>query len=184
MTSVSATEPPPAASLPGASAPSGAPQLIRRIESPIGRIEILSDGRSITSLAIATANALPHDGAEDNTSGLLETAAQQLAEYFADTRRAFDLPLALAGTAFQRSVWQQLEAQPWGTSTSYGSIGIATGRKTAGRAVGGAIGANPIPIIIGCHRVLASNRRITGYSAGDGVATKVWLLDHEAIAHS
>ena len=62
-------------------------------------------------------------------------------------------------------------------------LGRETGRATAGRAVGGAVGANPVPLIVPCHRVLASDQRITGYSAGDGVPTKVWLLDHEGITH-
>ena len=66
---------------------------------------------------------------------------------------------------------------------SYGELGLSTGRVTAGRAVGGAVGANPIPIIVPCHRVLASNNRITGYSAGEGIATKAWLLAHEGITH-
>ncbi|MDO9591540.1 MAG: methylated-DNA--[protein]-cysteine S-methyltransferase, partial [Microcella sp.] len=65
----------------------------------------------------------------------------------------------------------------------YGELGRATGRLTAGRAVGGAVGANPVPLLIPCHRVLASDARITGYSAGEGISTKVWLLDHEGIPH-
>ena len=71
----------------------------------------------------------------------------------------------------------------WGEVASYGSVGLATGRPTAGRAVGGAVGANPIPIIVPCHRILASNGRITGYSGGNGIPTKAWLLDHEGIVH-
>ena len=63
------------------------------------------------------------------------------------------------------------------------AVGMTTGRATAGRAVGGAVGANPIPIIVPCHRVLGSDGRITGYSGGNGIPTKVWLLEHEGIAH-
>ncbi|MBC7724427.1 MAG: methylated-DNA--[protein]-cysteine S-methyltransferase [Burkholderiaceae bacterium] len=158
--------------------------LIRRIDSPIGRIEILSDGHAITSLAIEHEGHLPHDGLPDDGCPVLEAAAAQLTEYFAGTRTTFELPVVLVGTAFQRAVWQELVALPWGATSSYGQIGLATGRPTAGRAVGGAVGANPVPIIIGCHRVLAANRRITGYSAGAGVPTKVWLLDHEGIGHA
>jgi methylated-DNA-[protein]-cysteine S-methyltransferase len=76
-----------------------------------------------------------------------------------------------------------LRQLPFGAAVSYADIGRAMGRPTAGRAVGGAVGANPIPIIVPCHRVLASDQRITGYSGGDGIPTKVWLLDHERIAH-
>jgi methylated-DNA-[protein]-cysteine S-methyltransferase len=78
-------------------------------------------------------------------------------------------------------VWQRLAELDFGEATSYGEIGRATGRPSAGRAVGGAIGANPIPIIVPCHRVLGANGRITGYSGGNGIPTKSWLLDHEGI---
>lgn len=161
-----------------------APLLLARIESPIGRIEFTSDGAAITSLAIERDGALPHDGADDAHSPLLDRAAEQLGEYFAGTRRVFDLPLALAGTPFQRAVWAELQGLGWGETSSYGAIGLSTGRPTAGRAVGGAIGANPVPILVGCHRVLASDRRITGYSGGNGIPTKIWLLDHEGIVHA
>ncbi len=156
---------------------------IIRIDSPLGRIEVTSDGSAVTSLSIERDGALPHDGQPDAGDDVLGEAARQLGEYFAGTRHDFDLPLSLGGTAFQRSVWSELDAIGWGRSRSYGDIGMATGRPTAGRAVGGAIGANPVPIIVPCHRVLASDRRITGYSAGEGVPTKIWLLDHEGIDH-
>ncbi len=91
--------------------------------------------------------------------------------------------MALVGTEFQKSIWSQLVDIEWGDVMSYGELGIVSGRATAGRAVGGAVGANPIPIIVPCHRVLATNRRITGYSGGNGIPTKVWLLDHEGIEH-
>ena len=107
----------------------------------------------------------------------------KLREYFAGTRTDFDLPVSLVGTEFQKAVWGELATLPFGGVVSYGDIGQATGRATAGRAVGGAVGANPIPIIVPCHRVLASDGRITGYSGGNGIPTKVWLLDHEGIAH-
>ena len=157
---------------------------VARIDSPIGRIEVTSDGEAVTSLSIERGGALPHDSTDSAPDSVLEAAVQQLTEYFAGTRVDFDLPLRLTGTAFQRAVWAELQSLAFGETSSYGAIGLATGRPTAGRAVGGAIGANPIPIIVGCHRVLAANRRITGYSGGEGIPTKVWLLDHEGIDHS
>lgn len=160
------------------------PRLIRRIDSPIGRIEFTSDGESITSLSIERSGTLPHDELEESSDPLLDRTATQLGEYFTGSRRDFDVPVALAGTPFQRAVWGELQQLGWGETSSYGAIGVATGRPTAGRAVGGAIGANPVPILVGCHRVLASNRRITGYSGGNGIPTKIWLLDHEHIAHA
>ena len=157
------------------------PEYLKRLDSPIGRIEIASYGNAITSLSIERAGALPYDEVDERSSNLLELAARQLAEYFAGKRQTFELPVAVHGTEFQESIWNQLAGIQWGEVRSYGELGIASGRATAGRAVGGAVGANPIPIIIPCHRVLASNGRITGYSGGNGIPTKVWLLKHEGI---
>src|SRR5690554_1060541 len=120
---------------------------------------------------------------EENTNRVLERAAKQLAQYFAGKRRTFDLPLAPVGTEFQRQVWAGLSSIPWGEAWSYGELGATTGRATAGRAVGGAVGSNPLPIVIPCHRVLASDGKITGYSGGNGVPTKVSLLEHEGIPY-
>jgi methylated-DNA-[protein]-cysteine S-methyltransferase len=160
------------------------PAFLKRIDSPLGRIEISSDGNAITSLSIERAGTVPYQNLPEKSSKLLDLAATQLREYFAGKRRTFELPVAMHGTEFQESIWAQLGDIEWGTVRSYGELGIASGRATAGRAVGGAVGANPIPIIIPCHRVLASNNRITGYSGGNGIATKVWLLEHEGIEAS
>jgi methylated-DNA-[protein]-cysteine S-methyltransferase len=156
---------------------------IVRIDSPVGRLEIIALGDSIVGLAIERNGKLPHDSTPEKTNPVLVTATRQLGEYFAGKRRAFSVPVSLAGTPFQKSVWDSLEAIPFGAAQSYGEVGMTTGRASAGRAVGGAVGANPVPIIVPCHRVLASDRRITGYSGGNGIPTKVWLLDHEGIAH-
>lgn len=161
-----------------------APTHLRRLESPIGRIEVIGNGEAIVSLSIEKDGMLPGDALPEQGDAVLDRAAGQLAEYFAGHRRDFDLPLSLAGTAFQLAVWEQLVALDFGEVISYGELGMATGRATAGRAVGGAVGANPIPIIVPCHRVLGSDGRITGYSGGAGILTKSWLLEHEGIAHS
>lgn len=154
-----------------------------RVDSPIGRLELTSDGTAVTSLLIAREGVLPLDGTDDNPTAVLDDAATQLAEYFAGDRHEFDVPVAPRGTEFQKQVWARLSGLGWGEVASYGDIGRATGRPTAGRAVGGAVGANPITIIVPCHRVLAGNGRITGYSGGNGIPTKVWLLEHEGIPH-
>jgi methylated-DNA-[protein]-cysteine S-methyltransferase len=154
-----------------------------RMDSPLGRIQLTSDGTSITSLTIERDGALPRDGDPEKPDRVLKTAARQLDGYFAGTRKQFTLPISLAGTDFQRSVWAKLRELDWGEVTSYGAIGVATGRGPAGRAVGGAIRANPLPIIVPCHRVLAAGGKITGYSQGSGIPTKEWLLDHEGIVH-
>ncbi len=159
------------------------PAYLRRVDSPIGRLELTSDGEAVTSLSIERAGHLPWEAEPERGTAVLDHAAEQLGEYFAGTRRDFDLPVKLVGTEFQKSVWAQLSELPFGGVMSYGEIGASTGRATAGRAVGSAVGANPIPIIVPCHRVLASDGRITGYSGGNGIPTKVWLLDHEGIGH-
>ena len=160
------------------------PRSLRRVDSPIGRIELVGDGAAVTSLSTERAGHLPLEALPEHSDSVLDRAATQLGEYFSGARQTFDVPVALAGTEFQKAVWAQLDELPFGAVISYGEIGLATGRPTAGRAVGGAIGANPVPIIVPCHRVLASNHRITGYSGGNGIPTKAWLLDHEGIEHS
>ncbi|HEX7833994.1 MAG TPA: methylated-DNA--[protein]-cysteine S-methyltransferase, partial [Pseudolysinimonas sp.] len=152
------------------------PLFLRRMNSPIGRIEIVGNGEAIVSLSIEHEGTLPDDDQPERSDPILDRAVEQLDEYFAGHRHDFDLPISLAGTAFQLAVWEQLVALDWGEVVSYGELGMATGRATAGRAVGGAVGANPIPIIMPCHRVLGSDGRITGYSGGDGIPTKSWLL--------
>jgi methylated-DNA-[protein]-cysteine S-methyltransferase len=91
---------------------------------------------------------------------------RQLAEYFAGTRREFDLRLAPEGTPFERSVWEELRRIPFGETRSYGEIAQAIGRPGAARAVGRANGANPIPIVVPCHRVLPSTGKLGNYAGG------------------
>jgi methylated-DNA-[protein]-cysteine S-methyltransferase len=156
---------------------------LRRLDTPIGRIEIVGDGAAVIALSIERDGMLPHDDLPELGDAVLDRAVGQLAEYFAGSRHDFDVPVNLVGTAFQLSVWEQLVDLEWGEVVSYGDLGRGTGRPTAGRAVGGAVGANPVPIIVPCHRVLGSDGTITGYSGGDGIPTKSWLLAHEGIAH-
>ncbi|GLI25974.1 methylated-DNA--protein-cysteine methyltransferase [Agromyces rhizosphaerae] len=152
-----------------------------RVDSPIGRIEVVGTADAVTGLAIERDGALPHDGLPESDLPLLIEASRQLEEYFAGERTGFYLPLELHGTPFQRAVWSELRRLDWGQAVSYGALAEAVGRPGSARAIGGAVGANPVPIIVGCHRVLASDGRITGYSGGEGVPTKVWLLGHERI---
>jgi methylated-DNA-[protein]-cysteine S-methyltransferase len=92
-----------------------------------------------------------------------------------------DFAVEWHGTAFQEAVWQQIADLGWGQTASYAEIAGAIGNPKAVRAVGGAVGANPVPLIVGCHRVMGASGQITGYSGGDGIATKKWLLNHESI---
>ncbi|MGH8821789.1 MAG: methylated-DNA--[protein]-cysteine S-methyltransferase, partial [Rhodoferax sp.] len=112
---------------------------------------------------------------------VLVRAVQQLTEYFAGERTVFDLPLDLrGGTAFQQSVWHALLRIPRGTTTSYGAISSGLGKPAAVRAVGAAVGRNPISVIVPCHRVLGSDGSLTGYAGG--LDRKVALLQLEAAA--
>ena len=110
---------------------------------------------------------------------MLLTAAQQLDAYFYCDLRTFDLPLAPAGTAFQQSVWEEMLRIPYGRTCSYADM--ARELDSGPRAIGGACARNPIPIIIPCHRVLASGQRIGGYSSPGGLDTKQFLLQLEGV---
>lgn len=167
----------------GAMTSTSTPTSLRRIDTPIGRIEIVGDGAAVVSLSIERDGMLPHDELPERSDAVLDRAVEQLGQYFAGNRHDFDVPVSLAGTAFQLAVWEQLVDLEWGEVVSYGDLGRGTGRPAAGRAVGGAVGANPVPIIVPCHRVLGSDGTITGYSGGEGIPTKSWLLAHEGIAH-
>jgi methylated-DNA-[protein]-cysteine S-methyltransferase len=104
----------------------------------------------------------------------MRQAADELRRYFAGERVQFSCPLDLHGTPFQLAVWQELQHIPYGETRSYGDIAHAIGRPTASRAVGAANGANPVAIIVPCHRVIGSKGTLTGY--GGGLPTKAWLL--------
>jgi methylated-DNA-[protein]-cysteine S-methyltransferase len=166
------------------SSPAPLPPNLIRVQSPLGGLELTGDDSEVWSLAIVRHGRLPFEALPEAPSPLLERAVQQLTEYFAGDRVVFDVPVRLTGgTEFQRSVWRGLSSIPFGDHLSYGELGRTIGRSGAGRAIGGAVGANPAPILVGCHRVLASNGRITGFSAGDGIPTKQWLLRHEGIEY-
>lgn len=111
---------------------------------------------------------------DHNADALLRAARQQLTEYFQGRRRTFDLPLDLNGTPFQRRVWDQLRRIPYGVTRSYGEVARAIGKPGAARAVGQASGANPVPIIVPCHRVIATAGGLGGY--GGGLRLKRFLL--------
>ena len=110
-------------------------------------------------------------------SPLLREAARQLEAYAEGRLRAFDLPLAPDGTAFQKSVWREMCRIPYGETKTYGDLAKILG--SVPRAVGGACGINPIPIVIPCHRVVGSGGALGGFSGGDGAVSKRALLLHE-----
>jgi methylated-DNA-[protein]-cysteine S-methyltransferase len=107
----------------------------------------------------------------------LGNAIEQLEAYFDGSLHAFDIALAARGTEFRKAVWNELVRIPYGETISYGELARRLGDPAASRAVGAANGANPLPIIVPCHRVIGSDGKLTGF--GGGLPIKQWLLDHE-----
>ncbi len=150
-------------------------------ESPIQPLLLTSDGAALTGVFMIEHKHGPEVGAdwtEDAAAAPFPEAKRQLAEYFAGTRRDFDLPLAPNGTDFQRKVWVELQNIPYGVTLSYGELARQIGSPGAARAVGLANGRNPISIIVPCHRVVGANGKLTGY--GGGLPRKAALLELEA----
>lgn len=155
------------------------------LESPIGRLLLCADARSLTGLYMDVEGREPkgRDGWVLEPDAVpLRAAALQLQEYFDGTRRSFELPLALAGTPFQCRVWQALQEIPFGQTWSYGQLARRIGNPGASRAVGLANNRNPVSLIVPCHRVIGADGSLTGY--GGGLERKSWLLDHEGALKS
>jgi methylated-DNA-[protein]-cysteine S-methyltransferase len=151
------------------------------VYAPFGELMLLADGESITELHLDAAEVLPVPRAEWRKGApVLQRARAQLEAYFAGELRDFDLPLALRGTEFQRRVWSALCEIPYGTAISYAELARRVGSPRGFRAVGQANGANPVGIIVPCHRVIASDTKLGGYSGG--LDRKRWLLAHEGVA--
>ena len=146
------------------------------LDTPIGALRLVSNGTQLVMIEFDGRYSELATG-EDTCDPLLASTANQLREYFAGRRDHFDLPLAPAGTAFQRSVWAALEEIPWGEVRSYRDIAIAIDRPAAVRAVGAANGRNPLPIVVPCHRVVGSDGSMTGFAGG--LAIKRQLLELE-----
>ena len=154
-------------------------------DSPIGRLLIHSDGDYLVGLDILPESDrhltthLPHTSDDQ----IITKTLQQLQEYFAGERTSFDIPTKTFGTPFQQKIWNTLTDIPFGHTMTYQELGEKAGVGKAPRAVGGAVGKNPIALVIPCHRILGSTGTITGYSGGDGVITKEHLLRLENIPY-
>jgi methylated-DNA-[protein]-cysteine S-methyltransferase len=149
----------------------------RDCPSPVGVWTIMSDGESIVGIYSARHRHAQKQSPRLAADAVCKEATRQMAEYFAGTRKCFDLPLEPAGTDFDRRVWNALVEIPFGTTSSYGELARRIGSPTAARAVGAANGRNPISLVIPCHRVIGANGRYVGY--GGGIGLKAWLLAHE-----
>ncbi|HEY5189762.1 MAG TPA: methylated-DNA--[protein]-cysteine S-methyltransferase [Solirubrobacteraceae bacterium] len=145
-------------------------------ESPVGRLTLIGGPDGLRALHFPGECGDLDDAARDDEG--LADAIDQLQEYFAGERRSFDLNLDLRGTPFQREVWTQLSAIPYGATRSYGALSAAIGRADRSRAVGAAVGRTPIPIIVPCHRAVGADGSLTGYRGG--LRRKRALLDLEA----
>jgi methylated-DNA-[protein]-cysteine S-methyltransferase len=151
---------------------------IDTLASPIGTLTVVVNGDGALTHVLFQDQA-PPAGAERDPARCAAAVAQ-LREYFAGERADFDLPLAPAGSEFQRRVWEELRTVEYGAVTDYGSLGARIGRPGAARAVGRANATNPIPIVIPCHRVIGANGSLTGYAGG--IEAKRLLLDLEGRA--
>ena len=147
----------------------------RRIDSPIGPLMLAADDAGLRHIEFRD-NRHPANRADwhGGDSEILQASEAQLADYFAGTRRDFDLPLAPQGTAFQLQVWHELARIPFGATISYAQLAQRIGKPEAVRAVGAANGRNPLPIVLPCHRVIGADGALVGF--GGGLATKQFLL--------
>jgi len=147
------------------------------IDSPVGKLLLAGTERGLVYLGFAASGDLKAPAAE-HQDGAFSEAARQLKEYWSGERTEFAVPLDLRGTPFQQRVWAELQRIPCGTTITYGALARRVGKQaSAARAVGSANGANPIAILVPCHRVIASTGALTGYR--EGLAYKRALLEHE-----
>jgi methylated-DNA-[protein]-cysteine S-methyltransferase len=149
---------------------------LRYLDSPVGRLALQVDSGLLTGVRWASAGERSRDR---TPSAVLDEAARQLDRYFAGKLKRFDLPLDAHGTAFQKRVWAMMRDIPYGRTATYGGMAMALG--SGPRAVGMACGRNPIPIVVPCHRVLASGGKEGGFSGGQGLPTKRRLLALEGV---
>jgi len=154
--------------------------------SPVGVITLQAEGGYITSCEIGRTTWQPEAltsaaRASSAPSEFVRGAAKQILDFLDGDRVSFDLHVEVSGTAFQHAVWRTLATIPFGSTMTYGDIAAAVGIPRAGRAVGAAIAANPVPLLVPCHRVLGIRRNPVGYDRGSGLDTKLWLLRHESI---
>ncbi len=151
--------------------------------SPLGPLTLVADGDALCAIFFQRHRGATTHRAQDTRNDnhpTLMRARRQLDDYFAGRRTRFEMRLAPRGTAFQQTVWQQLQKVPFGRTSTYGAIAVAIGRPGAARAVGAAIGANPLSIVVPCHRILGHDGRLTGYAGG--LARKRRLLELEGSA--
>jgi len=153
-------------------------EFITYLKAPFGYIEIVANEIALKRINFLKGKKIP-DRNDLNKSRTLKESVRQLRDYFSGRRKVFDLPLFVKGTEFQQNVWREILNIPVNKTINYKSLAKKIKKPGAYRAVGNAVGKNPIPIIIPCHRVIHSNGDITGFSGGNHI--KKFLLEHEAM---
>ncbi len=149
------------------------------MESPVGALLLARDDTGLRVISFPSGHKAraPEPGWQKTDIAEFDDTTSQLTAYFDGETTEFDLPLKPEGTPFQMAVWEALQDIPYGETISYGELAKRIGKPSASRAVGAANGANPLPIVIPCHRVIGADNSLTGF--GGGVDIKAFLLEHE-----
>jgi methylated-DNA-[protein]-cysteine S-methyltransferase len=149
--------------------------MMMKIDTPIGPLHAAFDEKGkLVELGFRPPSRPVDESSSSSTTRSLDDLTTQITEYFSGKRKTFTFPLNPRGTPFQLAVWNALLEIPYGDTITYAELAQRIGKPSAVRAVGAANGANPIPVIIPCHRVIGSNGTLTGY--GGGIERKQWLL--------
>ena len=149
----------------------------RSVPSPVGNLLLVGDGERLTGLFMTSQRRAPSFEAVGEDGAAFGEAVRQLGEWFEGRRRTFHLDLAPCGSTFQLQVWEVLREIPFGETMTYGEVARRVGRPGSARAIGSAVGGNPVGIVIPCHRVVGAGGALTGYAGG--LDRKRWLLEHE-----
>ena len=153
--------------------------MLRHVDSPVGRLTLVASDQGVRAVLWPNdrPNRVPLPPTVNGNHRVLTQAVDELDAYFGGVLDGFTVAYDLHGTAFQLAVWRALGEIPAGTTVTYGEFAASVGRPTASRAVGAAVGRNPVSIALPCHRVVGSNGSLTGFAGG--LAAKEWLLRHE-----
>ena len=149
----------------------------RSAPSPLGPLLFVGDGERLSGLYLTNHRHAPDFGGAVHDAAAFDAAVRQLDEWFGGERRTFDLALDPRGTPFQHQVWDVLREIPFGETMTYGAVAARAGVPGSARAIGHAVGRNPVSIVVPCHRVVGAAGALTGYAGG--LDNKRWLLDHE-----
>ena len=161
----------------------------KEIDSPVGTLTVVCNNDTIINLSFGKDNSEPFftryfpDAEFSEENALCQNCAVQLAQYFFGERKTFDLPVQLNGTPYQKNIWNALLKIPYGKTTSYAGIATLAGTGSA-RSAGGALGQNPVAIVVPCHRVIAANGGLGGFCKGfslTGIKQKLLMLERSAI---